>query len=140
MGVEFDSALVAVLVDNTPPSGFTLTLQQRDRELECCARVTREDGPIEITVTGEDANFEQLSVALRGGCNQSYPVFSKTYDGDVTDRGAPPPGLTFTYDPWAAGVPPCCYVLEVVVSDRAIVNNTLWAHHAVSTVHSLTIA
>ena len=53
---------------------------------------------------------------------------------------APIPGITFLYDPWANGVEPCCYVLEVVVSDRAIVTNTLWAHHVVSTVHSLTIA
>jgi hypothetical protein len=136
---EFASGLVPALVDNTPPSSFNLEITQKGEKLPCCAEVVKENGPLTITVTGEDANFEALSIALRGGCNVSYPVFSKTYDGDVTDTGAPPPGITFNYDPWAAGVEPCCYVLEVVVSDRAIVTNTLWAHHVVSSVHSITI-
>lgn len=138
--VEFESGLVPVLVDNTAPSDFTLEIKQNRETLPCCAEVTKKNGPLEITVTGQDANFEALSISLRGGCNASYPVFSKTYNGNVLDTGAPPPGITFTYDPWANGVEPCCYVLEVTVSDRAIVANTLWAHHAVSTVHSLTVA
>ncbi len=70
----------------------------------------------------------------------SYPVFSKSYDENVLDTGAPLPGIAFTYDPWAAGVEPCCYVLEVVVEDRAIVNNTAYARHGVSSVQSITIA
>ena len=138
--VEFASGLVPILVDNTPPSNFTLEIKQRGEKLPCCAEVRKQGGPLEITVTGADANFEALSISLRGGCNASYPVFSKTYNGNVLDTGAPIPGITFVYDPWANGVEPCCYVLEVVVSDRAIVTNTLWAHHVVSTVHSLTIA
>ena len=138
--VEFESGLVPVLVDNTGPSDFTLEIKQRGEKLPCCAQVAKDGGPLEITVTGQDANFEALSISLRGGCNVSYPVFSKTYNGNVLDTGAPPPGITFPYDPWAAGVEPCCYVLEVTVSDRAIVANTLWAHHVVTTVHSITIA
>jgi hypothetical protein len=140
VSAEFESGLVPARVDNTPPSDFSLEITQKGVSLPCCAEVTKEGGPLTITVTGEDANFEAISIALRGGCNASYPVFSKTYDGNVADTGAPPPGITFTYDPWAAGVEPCCYVLEVVVSDRAIVSNTLWAHHVVSSVHSITIA
>lgn len=138
--VEFASGFVPILVDNTPPSNFTLEIKQNGKQLPCCAEVTKDGGPLEITVTGEDANFEALSISLRGGCNVSFPVFSKTYNGNVLDTGAPSPGITFAYDPWAQGVEPCCYVLEVVVSDRAIVTNTLWAHHSLSTVHSITIA
>lgn len=139
LAVEFESGLVPAKVDNTWPSNFTLEIKQRDGTLPCCAKVSRDGGPLQITVTGEDEHFEALSISLRGGCNVSYPVFSKTYDGNTADTGAPAPGITFLYDPWAAGVDPCCYVLEVVVSDRAIVSNTLWAHHVVSTVHSITI-
>jgi hypothetical protein len=139
--VEFESGLVPVLVDNTYPSDFTFTITQGDEALPCCgAKVSREGGPLEITVTGQDANFAALSITLRGGCNVSYPVFSKSYDGNILDTGAPPPGITFTYDPWAAGVEPCCYVLEVVVNDRAIVSNTVYANHVVSSVQSITIA
>ncbi len=139
--VEFESGLVPVLVDNTYPSDFTFKITQKGEELPCCgAKVVKSGGPLEITVSGEDANFGGLSISLRGGCNVSYPVFSKSYDGNVLDTGAPLPGITFLYDPWAAGVEPCCYVLEIVVSDRAIVNNTEYAHHAVSSVHSITIA
>lgn len=137
--VEFESGLVPAMVDNTYPSNFTLEIKQGGKSLPCCAEAVKDAGPLEITVTGEDANFEALSVSLRGGCNVSYPVFSKTYDGNVLDTGAPVPGVTFSYDPWAAGVEPCCYVLEVVVSDRAIVSNSLSSHHVVSTVHSITI-
>ena len=140
-GIEFESGLVPILVDNTYPSDFTFTITQNGEELPCCGdKVSKEGGPLEITVTGQDANFAALSIALRGGCNASYPVFSKTYDGNILDTGAPPPGITFSYDPWAAGVEPCCYVLEVVVVDRAIVNNTVYAAHQVSSVQSITIA
>ena len=139
--VEFESGLVPVLVDNTPPSDFTFDIKQNGESLPCCgSKVTKDKGPLEITVTGQDANFAALSVSLRGGCNVSYPVFSKTYDGNVLDTGAPPPGITFTYDPWAADVEACCYVLEVAVADRAIVNNTVFACHRVSSVQSITIA
>lgn len=140
LAVEFHSGLVPALVDNTPPGDFGFVIEQSGEQLPCCGEVAKDKGPLTITVIGEDANFEALSVSLRGGCNVSYPVFSKAYDGNTADTGAPSPGVTFTYDPWAAGVEPCCYVLEVVVSDRAIVNNTLWAHHVVSAVHSITIA
>ncbi|MGH9246570.1 MAG: hypothetical protein ACRD29_20125 [Acidimicrobiales bacterium] len=139
--VEFESGLVPALVDNTAPSDFAFTITQNGEALPCCgSKVSQEGGPLEITITGQDANVAALSISLRGGCNESYPVFSKSYDGNVLDTGAPPPGITFTYDPWAAGVEACCYVLEVVVADRAIVNNTVFAHHRVSSVQSITIA
>jgi hypothetical protein len=139
--VEFESGLVPILVDNTAPSDFSFQITQNGQDLPCCgAKVTKGGGPLQITVSGEDANFGALSIALRGGCNASYPVFSKSYDGNILDTGAPLPGITFLYDPWAAGVEACCYVLEVVVSDRAIVSNTEYAHHTVSSVHSITIA
>ena len=139
--VDFESGLVPILVDNTYPSDFTFTITQGGKELPCCgSEVTRKGGPLEITVSGEDVNFAGLSVSLRGGCNESYPVFSKSYDGNVLDTGAPLPGITFLYDPWAAGVEACCYVLEVAVADRAIVSNTVYAAHTVSSVHSITIA
>lgn len=141
VAVEFESGLVPVLVDNTFPSDFTFKISQGGEALPCCgSKVSQEGGPLEITVTGQDANFAALSITLRGGCNVSYPVFSKSYDGNILDTGAPPPGITFTYDPWAAGVEPCCYVLEVVVNDRAIVSNTVYANHGVSSVQSITIA
>jgi hypothetical protein len=41
----------------------------------------------------------RLSVDLEGGCGAGYPVYSKTYNGDTTDTGAPAPGITITYDP-----------------------------------------
>jgi hypothetical protein len=138
---EFESGLVPILVDNTPPSDFSFTITQNGEELPCCgSKVTKDGGPLEITVTGHDANFGVLSVVLKGGCNVSYDVFEKTYDGDVTDTGAPPPGITFTYDPWANDVQSCCYVLEAYVADRAIVNNTVHAAHHVTSVQSITIA
>ncbi|WP_028067848.1 hypothetical protein [Solirubrobacter soli] len=141
LGVEFESGLVPVLVDNTPPSHFSFTVTQAGEPLPCCgAKVTEDRGPIKITITGEDANFGGLSIALRGGCNASYPVFSKTYNGNVADTGAPGAGITINYDPWAAKVPACCYVLEASVIDRAIVNNTVYAAHSVSVVRSITIA
>jgi hypothetical protein len=140
-GIEFESGLVPILVDNTPPTDFAFEITQNCEELPCCgSKVAKEGGPLQITVTGMDANFAALSISLRGGCNVSYPVFSKTYDGNILDTGAPIPGITFTYDPWAAGVEPCCYVLEVVVADRAIVSNTVFACHQVSSVQSITIA
>ena len=54
--------------------------------------------------------------------------------------GAPTPGITFTYDPWAADVEACCYVLEASVVDRVINNNTVYGAHHVTSVHSITIA
>ena len=50
------------------------------------------------------------------------------------------PGITFAYDPWAAGVEACCYVLEAAVVDRVINSNTVYGAHQVSSVHSITIA
>lgn len=139
--VDFESGLVPILVDNTYPSDFTFNITQGDKELPCCgSEVSKAGGPLKITVSGIDLNFAGLGITLRGGCNASYPVFSKSYDGNVLDTGAPLPGVTFLYDPWAAGVEPCCYVLEVVVADRAIVNNTVYAAHTVSSVHSITIS
>jgi hypothetical protein len=139
--VEFESGLVPILVDNTPPSDFTFTVTQNGEKLPCCgSKVEKQGGPLEITISGEDANFGALSVSLRGGCNASYPVFSKSYDGNVLDTGAPLPGITFAYDPWAAGVEPCCYVLEAAVVDRVINSNTVYGAHQVSSVHSITIA
>jgi hypothetical protein len=141
IGQQFSSGLIPIRVDNTGPTDFTFVITQSGDPLPCCgSKVVQENGPLKITVTGWDTNFAAMSITLRGGCNESYPVFSKTYDGDVTDTGAPPPGITFDYDPWAAGVKPCCYVLDVEVVDRAIVDNTLYAAHRVSSVRSITIA
>lgn len=146
-GTEFASALVPVLVDNTGPVGPELPgnrpgieIRQGDRTLACCETVTRDGGPLTIAVEATDDNFAVLGVSLLGGCGVSVPIFSKTYNGNLADTGAPAPGIAIPWDPWAAGVDPCCYVVWVEITDRAIVNNSLAGRHAATNWHSLTIA
>ena len=65
------------------------------------------------------------------------PIFSKIYNGDRTDHGAP--GITVSWDPWADGVEPCCYVVFVRLYDRAIVNNVWNGGHTYQNWRSITI-
>jgi len=144
--VEFESPVVPALIDNTAPTGPapggrpSITIRQGDRELDCCDTVKREGGPLTITIEGTDDNFSSLSVDLEGGCGAAYPIYSKTYNGDTTDTGAPSPGIDITYDPWAAGVSSCCYVIYFRINDRAILNNYYSGGHGNSNWHSITIA
>jgi len=137
---------VRVVVDNTRPSGPgpggtpVMTIRQGDRELDCCETVTRDGGPIVVHVEGEDLHFSSLSVALYGGCSVSSGIFSATYDGDLADRGAPAPGIDIPWDPWAAGVDPCCYVIFFRIHDRTITSNSWSGGNAVAeTWRSITI-
>jgi hypothetical protein len=144
--VEFHSALVAAFVDNTAPIGPApggrpgITIRQGDRTLDCCETVKRENGPLTITVEATDDNFSELAVSLKGGCGVGVSIFYKAYNGNLTDTGAPAPGIDIVWDPWAAGVDPCCYVVFVDIYDRAIVNNSYSGRHANSNWHSITIA
>lgn len=144
--IERVSPPVRVVVDNTGPSGPgaagepVMTIRQGDRELSCCETVTRDGGPLTIHVEGEDLNFSSLSLGLYGGCNVSVPIFSKTYDGDLTDRGAPSPGIDIPWDPWALGVETCCYVIFFHLYDRAIIRNVWGGGHHAQTWRSITIA
>jgi hypothetical protein len=145
-GVEFASPLVAALVDNTAPSGPApggrpaISITQQGRTLDCCETVKRGGGPLTITVEAVDANFSVLAVNLRGGCGAAVPIFDKTYNGDLADQGAPAPGLPIVWNPWAAHVSPCCYVIFVEIWDRAIVNNSYGSRHYNANWHSITIA
>ena len=144
--IEFASALVAVLVDNTAPVGPApgarpgITIRQGKRILDCCETVTRDGGPLTITVEATDDNFSELAVSLKGGCGVGLSIFFKSYNGNLSDTGAPAPGIDIAWDPWAAGVDPCCYVIFVDIYDRAIVNNSYAGRHANSNWHSITIA
>ncbi len=138
---------VRVVVDNTRPSGPgpggepVMTIRQGDRELDCCETVTRDGGPIVVHVEGEDLHFSSLGVSLYGGCNASAGIYSATYDGDLTDRGAPAPGIDIPWDPWAAGVDPCCYVVFFRIYDRTITSNSWSGGNPVAeTWRSITIA
>lgn len=139
-GTEFPSALVPVLVDNTAPTPALISIKQGGHELDCCETVKEEDGPLTITVEGTDDNFSELTVTLKGGCGVSHSIFYKSYNGITTDTGAPAPGIDIVWDPWAAGIDPCCYIVEVRIWDRAIVNNSYAGRHRSSNWHSLTIA
>jgi hypothetical protein len=143
---EYASPVVPVLVDNTAPTGPApggrprITIRQGDRRLDCCETVTRAGGPLTITVEATDDDFSLLSVDLEGGCGASYPIYAKTYNGNTADTGAPAPGTDIVWDPWAADVSPCCYVMYVRIWDRAIVSNEYSQRHANSNWHSITIA
>ncbi len=145
-GVQFASALVPVLVDNTAPIGPApggrprIEIKQGGITLGCCETVRKANGPLTITVEATDDNFSALSVQLLGGCGVGVGIFSKTYNGNLADTGAPAPGIDIVWDPWAAGVEPCCYVVYVDVWDRAIVNNSYAGRHHIANWHSLTIA
>jgi hypothetical protein len=147
---EFESPVVAVRVDNILPSGpsgppapVVLTMSQAGRKLICCdpdSVVTRGGGPITIHIEGIDPNFSSLSVDLYRGCSKSFHIFGKTYNGITSDEGAPAPGIDIAYDPWAAGVEPCCYVLFLRIWDRAIVDNFWSGGHENEVWHELRIS
>lgn len=145
-GTEFESALVPILVDNTAPVGPApggrprIDIKQGDRVLDCCETVKKDGGPLTITVEATDDNFSILGVDLEGGCGVSVGIFSKSYNGNLADTGAPAPGIDIPWDPWASGVEPCCYVIYVRIWDRAIVNNAYSGRHSNSNWHSITIA
>lgn len=144
---EFPSAPVAVRVDNVGPKGPVapdnrplIEFSQGGEPLGCCSEVTRDRGPVEIHIEGTDENFSRLDVVAYGGCSGSVGIFSKTYNGDRTDLGAPAPGITVTWDPWADDVEPCCYVVFVRLYDRAIVDNSWNGGHMFQNWRSITIA
>lgn len=149
---EYSSQVVAVRIDNIAPSHpvIQLALQLPDgsrKKLGCCEKVDRGNGNlVVITLQASDANFSAISVELLGGCGASYPIvdtggnsLSKTYNGDVTDTGYPVP-TTFLWDPWAAGINPCCYLIDVRIQDRVIAGNYWSGGHANENWQSLTIA
>ena len=149
---EYGSPLVPMRVDNVEPTKpfIQLALQAPDgtrRMLGCCERVERGDGNlVVITLQAFDANFSQIAVELLGGCGASYAIIdtggtalSKTYNGNVADTGYPVP-TTFLWDPWAAGIGPCCYLIDVRISDRVIAGNYWSGGHASENWQSLTIA
>jgi hypothetical protein len=144
--VERFSPIVPAVVDNTAPTGPApgnrpqITITQGTHKLDCCETVKREGGPLTINVIATDQNFSILGIDLEGGCGVSVPIFSKTYNGNLADTGAPAPGIDVVWDPWAAGVSPCCYVVYARIWDRAIVDNTYAARHSNSNWHSITIA
>jgi len=149
---EFESPVVPVRVDNTGPTKPAIKLQLESpdgkrRDLGCCETVQQGNGNlVVITLQASDANFSQISVSLLGGCGASYPIvdtggnsLSKTYNGDITDTGYPVP-TEFKWNPWKAGIDPCCYLIDVRIYDRAIVNNYWSGGHGNENWQSITIA
>ncbi len=138
---EFESPVVPARVDNgwpLPAPGPIIQVQVKDpngnlTDLPCCGEVAQGDGNVlVISVQGWDPNFSKLTIDLKGGCNFSVPIHTKTYNGNVADTGYPV--LTsIEWDPWAANVEECCYNIEVHIYDRTITTNT-WSggHHRVS--------
>ncbi len=147
---QFTSPVVAVRIDNAlplptpPPASPIIKLQLKDpqgnlKDLDCCDTIQKGDGNVlVISVQAWDPNFSRLDITLYGGCGVSVGVHSKTYNGNLADTGYPV--LTpITWDPWAAGVSPCCYVLWVQIWDRAIVNNQWAGRHTRANWQSITI-
>lgn len=146
---EFTSPIVAVRIDNgaplpaMPPSPV-IKLQLQDpngnlKDLDCCDTVEKGDGnKVVISVQGWDPNFSRLDITLYGGCGVSVPIHTKTYNGNTADTGYPV--LTpIVWDPWAANVSPCCYVIWVQIYDRAVVSNQWAGRHSRSNWQSITI-
>ncbi len=132
-----------VRLDNTGPFPLprpiiTLQLQRPDgtRVPLKCGKVHRGDGLIVITIQAFDPNMSQVSVTARGNSGLSVPVvditatpLSKTYNGNIADQGYVVP-TEFLWDPWSdPNIVPCCYLVYVEVSDRAILNNTYTGGH-----------
>ncbi|MEN8238614.1 MAG: hypothetical protein ABFR53_05360, partial [Actinomycetota bacterium] len=149
---EFQSPVYPVKVDNTDPTTpvIGLALKSPDgtvRPLGCCEEVDRGDGnTVLITLQASDANFSSMSVRLIGGCSVSLPIvdingvaLGKTYSGNIADTGYPV-ATTFEWDPWAANVDPCCYLVSVRIWDRAVVSNQWGGRHHEAAWHSITIA
>lgn len=144
---EFPSNAVPVRVDNGYPEGPVLPdkrplieFSQGGEPLGCCSRVSKDRGPIDVHIEGVDENFSSLDVTAYGGCSGSISIFSKTYNGDRTDHGAPAPGITVSWDPWADEVEACCYVVFVRLHDRAITDNGWNGGHMFQNWRSITIA
>ena len=149
---EFASPIVPVRVDNTAPTKPVIKLQLQTpdgkrRDLGCCETVQQGNGNLVIiSLQASDANFSQITVNLLGGCGASYSIvdtggtsLSKTYNGDISDTGYPV--LTeFKWDPWGAKISPCCYLIDVRIYDRAVVNNYWSGGHANENWQSITIA
>jgi hypothetical protein len=143
---EFESPVVPFLVDNTAPTGPapggrpSISIKQGGRILDCCETVRQEDGDLTITLIATDANFSSLNVDLEGGCGAAYGIYSKTYNGNTADTGAPAPGIDIVWNPWTARVSPCCYVMYVRINDRTITNNYSAGGFGNSNWQSVTIA
>ena len=143
---EFAGGPVPVRVDNRGPQGPDMPgnrplieFSQAGDPLGCCARVTKDKGPINVHIEGTDENFSSLDVTAYGGCSGSIGIFSKNYNGNRADNGAPAPGITVSWDPWADGVEACCYVVFVRLFDRAIVENVWNGGHTYQNWRSITI-
>ena len=117
------------------------------RDLGCCEKVEQGKGSkVVIKLQAWDLNFSSISVLLQGGCGASMGIvdtggnpLSKTYNGNTADQGYP--ALTeFIWDPWAAKVDPCCYLIYVRIWDRVIANNSWSGGHGNENWHSITIA
>lgn len=150
--VEFESLVVPARVDNGWPAKpvIDLALQTPDgnqQKLDCCEKIEQGKGNLlVITLTASDENFSSIGVSLIGGCGASYPIIdtggndlSKSYNGNIADTGYPAP-TTFLWDPWAAGVSPCCYLIYVTINDRVIAGNAWSGGHSNANWHSITIA
>lgn len=150
--VEFKSPVYPVKVDNTFPTipSISLELKLPDgsvKALGCCEEIDQGEGnTLLITLQASDANFSWARVWLAGGCGVSLPIvdingvaLSKSYNGNTSDTGYPAP-TTFEWDPWAAGVDPCCYLIYFRIWDRAIVSNQWAGRHYRTSWHSITIA
>ena len=131
------SAVQVAQTDNTAPPAPTIKLELEtpdgERKLLKCGKVKKGDGLIAVTVKAFDPNFSRLSVAAQGNSNLSVPIvdingvaLSKTYNGNVADQGYPV-DTTFLWDPWSdPRIVPCCYVVRIDISDRALSSN-VWA-------------
>ena len=143
---EFPSVAVPVRVDNGAPVGPApgnrplIEFTQGGQPLECCSTVRQERGPVDIHIEGTDENFSRLDITAYGGCSGSFTIFSKTYNGNRNDTGAPSPGIDVKWDPWAAKVEPCCYVVFVSLYDRTIVNNSWNGGYTYNNWRSITVA
>lgn len=151
--IEFESIVIPARVDNGKPTTpvIDLELEKPDgtrQKLGCCEEIERGEGnKVVITLTASDENFSSIGVSLLGGCGASYEIkdtntgnpLTKYYNGNIADTGYPVP-TTFVWDPWAAGVSPCCYLIYVTINDRAIINNAWSGGHSNANWHSITIA
>ncbi len=145
---EFESPVVPARVDNErplPATGPIVQLQLKDpagnlTKLGCCEEIKQGEGNVlVISIQAWDPNFSRLTVTLHGGCGVSVPIHTKTYNGIIADTGYP--ALTdIEWDPWAAKVDPCCYVIWVRIYDRTITSNTWSGGHHRENWHSITIA
>jgi hypothetical protein len=137
---ERASAPQVVRTDNTAPPTpvITLQLQKADgtrTELKC-GKVKKGDGLIVVTVQAFDPNFSSLGVAAQGNSSLTVPIvdtssvpLSKTYNGNVADQGYPVP-TEFLWDPWSdPRIVPCCYVVRIDITDRAVLNNSWQGGH-----------